>query len=150
MEYKNGTIVEQMENKIFQKLIEFRIPILFIITKCPFNPYQKTGKERTDNDREKKCNKIQSVVLSIIRDESLETQPFGIDKVLSFFPNAVSNEDWEILKKNCLDKNEVMCKNICQNNLYLNSYSEFGTLNIRNKNVALEYINSSSAFFSFG
>ena len=175
MEYKNGTIVEQMENKIFQKLIEFRIPILFIITKCPFNPYKKTGKIKTDIDREKKCNKIQSVVLSIIRDifkddhkseefiqkfikfyfinlirdESLETPLFGIDKVLSFFPKAVSNEDWDILKKNCLDKNEVNCRNICLKNLYLNSYSEFGTLNIRNKNVALEYINSSSAFFSF-
>ena len=178
MEYKNGTIVEQMENKIFQKLIEFRIPILFIITKCPFNPYKKTAKIKTNIDREKKCNKIQNVVLSIIRsifrdhhkenkseefiqkfikfyfinlirDESLEIQPFGLDKVLSFFSNAVSNEDWDILKQNCLEKNEVNCRNICLKNLYLNSYSEFETLNIRNKNVALEYINSSSAFFSF-
>ena len=177
MEYKNGTIVEQMENKIFAKLIEFRIPILFIITKCPFNPYEKTGKKKTDSDREKKCKKIKNVVLSIIRDifryqnkenlseefiqkfirfyfinlirdDSLEIQPFGIDKVLSFFPNAVSNEDWEILKQNCLDKNEVNCRNFCLKNLYLNPYSEFETLNMRNKIVALEYINSSSAFFS--
>ena len=177
MEYKNGTIVEQMEIKIFAKLIEFRIPILFIITKCPFNPYEKTGKKKTDSDREKKCKKIKNVVLSIIRDifryqnkenlseefiqkfirfyfinlirdDSLEIQPFGIDKVLSFFPNAVSNEDWEILKQNCLDKNEVNCRNFCLKNLYLNPYSEFETLNMRNKIVALEYINSSSAFFS--
>lgn len=177
MEYKNGTIVEQMENKIFAKLIEFRIPILFIITKCPFNPYKKTGKKKTDIDREKKCNKIKNVVLSIIRDifryqnkenlseefiqkfirfyfinlirdDSLDIQPFGLDKVLSFFPNAVSNEDWEILKQNCLDKNEVNCRNFCLKNLYLNPYSDFETLNMRNKIVALEYINSSSAFFS--
>ena len=38
MQYKTGTIIEEMENKIFEHLIEFEIPILFIITKCPYDP----------------------------------------------------------------------------------------------------------------
>ena len=38
LEYKiNGTIIEKMENKVFEKLINFDIPIIFIITKTPYD-----------------------------------------------------------------------------------------------------------------
>ena len=39
IEYKkDGTIIQQMENILFEKLINCNIPIYFIITKTPHNP----------------------------------------------------------------------------------------------------------------
>ena len=39
MDYKKeGTIIEKMEEKIFEQLVKFERPILFIITKYPYPP----------------------------------------------------------------------------------------------------------------
>ena len=58
MEYKiDGTYVEAMEIPIYQKLVKLRIPILFIITKCPFIPEEERnneGEKLKENDKNKK------------------------------------------------------------------------------------------------
>lgn len=59
MEYKStGTIIEEMENKLFEKLVEFNIPILFIFTKCPYNPYQENKNKKAKKAREIEREKI--------------------------------------------------------------------------------------------
>ena len=73
MEYKStGTIFEEMENKLFEKLVEFNIPILFIFTKCPYNPYQenknKKAKKAREIEREKILNAIKDLLKSIFKN----------------------------------------------------------------------------------
>ena len=179
MQYKKGTIVEEMENKLFEKLIEFNIPILFIITKTPYDPDKKSKNKKTEKSRENDRNQIINVVRSLIfdsfgrknkshefdnffnnyvkfyfvnliRDDSSELPPFGIDKVLSFFTQTVSAQDWEKLENSCYKNEEENCKLLCQNNPFLHHYSDFDKLNTRNKNKALEYLKGlkAGAFFS--
>jgi len=179
MQYKKGTIVEEMENKLFEELIEFNIPILFIITKTPYDPDKKSKNKKTEKSRENDRNQIINVVKSLIfnsfgkknksheaenfinnyvkfyfvnllRDESAELPPFGIDKVLSFFTQSVSQQDWEKLEYSCFKNEEENCKLLCQNNPFLHYYSDFDKLNTRNKNEALEYLKGlkAGAFFS--
>ena len=72
MEYKStGTIIEEMENKLFEKLVEFDIPILFIFTKCPYNSYKenknKKAKKAREIEREKILNAIKDLLKSIFK-----------------------------------------------------------------------------------
>ena len=123
MKYKTDTVLEDMEKSLFEQLIEFNIPILFIITKTPYDPDQNC-KKKIKLSREMERNKIKNVINNIIctsfgkknrgseaesfinnyvrfyfvnllRVESQDLPPFGIDKILSFFSESVSKEDWE-------------------------------------------------------
>ena len=169
IEFKNGTVIEKIEERIFEKLIEFKIPIIFIITKCPFNPYKNSGIEKTEKDKKRKCNKIENVIKSVFRDnfiknnkendaesfindfikfnyvnflgeDYLNLSPFGMDKLLDFFIKAVPKNNWEQLKYYCEINDEENCRYLCENNFYLKSYSEFEIINERNKNEALNYL----------
>ena len=67
IEFKTGTIIEEMEFKIFDKLINFDIPIFFIITKTPFAPYEENEAnkkmiKKTKEKREKEKNKIKNAI----------------------------------------------------------------------------------------
>lgn len=169
MEFKNGTVIERLEERIYEKLIEFKIPIIFIITKCPFNPYKNSGIEKIEKDKKRKCNRIESVIKSVFRDnfkknnkeneaesfinyfikfnyvnflgeDYLNLPPFGMDKLLDFFIKAVPKNEWEKLKYYCEINDEENCRHLCENNFYLKSYSEFEIINERNKNEALNYL----------
>jgi len=183
MEYKStGTIIEEMENKIFEKLVEFNIPILFILTKCPYNPYQenknnKRAQKAREIEREKILNAIRDLIKSIFLkkekksdyDEFMKNYikfyfvnlcrnlsydpplpPFGLEKVISFFSESVSKEDWEKLEKSCFQNDEEACINLCKNNSFLKAYSEFSKIQLRNKEEALNYLKGlkAGAFFS--
>ena len=176
IEYKIGTIIEKMEKKLFEKLINFDIQIIFIITKTPYDARKKHKNKNTEKAREMERNKIQKTIkcmikklfknekegeeflknyvhfyfVNLVRNDSLDVPVFGIDKVLSFFTKTVTEEDWKGLKQSCFERDESKCKEYCEKNPFLKNYSEFETLNIRNQAEAKEYLKDlkAGAFFS--
>ena len=71
VEFKTTTIIEEMEFKIFDELINFDIPIIFIITKTPYAPFEENEAnkkiiKKTKETREKEKNKIKNVIKSQI------------------------------------------------------------------------------------
>ena len=176
IEYKNGTIIEQMEYKLFQKLIKFDIQIIFIITKTPYD-LNKKHKNKIEtarrNERETIINAIKDLIMlafkdkkeegqnyidnyvkfffvNLVRNYSLDVPVFGIDKVLAFFSETVPNENWEILEKYCFQRDEKKCKEYCLKNPFLRYYSEFEKINTRNKAEAKDYLKGlkAGAFFT--
>ena len=54
MEYKDGTVIEKMEYKLFEKLTKFNIPIIFIITKTPYVIHnESTNPKHTKKEKKK-------------------------------------------------------------------------------------------------
>jgi len=177
IEYKNGTIIEQMEHKIFKKLIKFDIQIIFIITKTPYDINKKHKNKKIENARKNErdtiINAIKDIIIltfgdkkedgkkyidnyvkfyfvNLVTNLSLDVPAFGIDKVLSFFSETIPNENWENLEKCCFHRDENKCKEYCLNNPFLRYYSEFEKINTRNKAEARNYLDGlkSGAFFS--
>ena len=176
IEYKNGTIIEKNENKLFKKLINFDIQIIFIITKTPYDARKKHKNKKTEKARVMERNRIQNSIKSLIknlfknekeaenylnnyvhfffvnliRNYSLDVPVFGIEEVLSFFTKTVPKKDWEELEKACFENDESKCKEYCEKNPFLMNYSEFEKLNIRNQEEAKEYMKGlkACAFFS--
>ena len=69
IEYKeNGTLIQGMIIKLFEKLIDFSIPIVFIITKCPYNFYQQNGSKKARINRELQREKIINVIRDLFRN----------------------------------------------------------------------------------
>ena len=165
----DGTILEQMEHPLFEYLVEYNIPILFIITNCPHNPAQKGNlfqEKAKEMEKRKYINVIHDMIKSIFtkknkkieesdnfinnyikiffvnlrRNFSTGNKPFGLDEVLSFFTNSVSKEDWINLEKSCLKNEEENCKTYCKNNPFLKGYSDFDKINLRNKEEAASYL----------
>ena len=99
MEYKDGTVIEKMEYKLFEKLTKFNIPIIFIITKTPYvihnestNP-KNTKKEKKiekarQEERDKMINAIKSIFLEVNKENG---QNFIKDYVKFFFVNLKTN-----------------------------------------------------------
>ena len=61
MEYKKeGTIIEEQEIRLFEELVKLEIPIIFIITKYPFNPEKKSENPQIEIESEegKKFKKL--------------------------------------------------------------------------------------------
>ena len=75
---------------------------------------------------------------------------FGIDKIMSFFQESVSKEEWNNLDVNCYLCDEKNCKKCCENNPFLRNYTDFEKINTRNKKEAKEYLKGlqAGAFFS--
>ena len=52
IEYKkSGTIILEEEYKLFERLIQFDIPIIFIVTKTPYDPDKNSNDEEIEEDR---------------------------------------------------------------------------------------------------
>ena len=175
-EYKiNGTIVEEMEKSLFEELAKLKIPILFIITKCPFDPEEQNIKKKTKVAREEQINSIKYNIenalnqryfkddefkkysvkpcfMNLVRDETVEPNVpiFGFDKLLSFFTDLDPEENWYNLELSCKKRNEIDCKRYCKENHFLKYYSDFEVLNTKNKTEALNYLKGlkAGAFFS--
>ena len=179
--YTTGTVAEQMVDKIFEQLIEYEIPILFIITHCPFNPYIENANPRIQKTRNICISTIENAIKSKIKDKFKEAKKenefddfikrfvrfyyvnlareytqenelpiFGIDKIMSFFQESVSKEEWNNLDKNCYLCDEKNCKKCCENNPFLRNYTDFEKIRTRNKKEAKEYLKGlqAGAFFS--
>ena len=179
LEYKiNGTIIEKMENKVFEKLINFDIPIIFIITKTPYDLSKKPKSKKIEEHRENERNIIKNAIkdliqtsfndknkakvfidnyvkfffVNLVRIES-EDPPvpvFGTDKILSYFLEKVPKKDWDALELACYTRDEKKCKELLKKNIFLRYYSEFENLNLRNQEKAKKYLKNLklSAFFS--
>ena len=52
--FDKGTIIEEMEYKLYETLIQFNTPILFIFTKCTYNPYIEDEDPDTNKARKKR------------------------------------------------------------------------------------------------
>jgi len=169
IQYTTGTVAEQMVDKIFEQLIEYEIPILFIITHCPFNPYIENANPRIQKTRNICISTIENAIKSKIKDKFKEAKKenefddfikrfvrfyyvnlareytqenelpiFGIDKIMSFFQESVSKEEWNNLDVNCYLCDEKNCKKCCENNPFLRNYTDFEKINTRNKKEAKE------------
>ena len=176
--FTTDTVVENMEIPIFEKLIELKIPILFIITKCRYNPNEKCN-DRTRVSREKDKNKIINRIneiieeafkkknkeedakefikdyvkfyfVNLVEDISSNIKPFGLDEVISFFTELVTEEKWELLEESCFNRDEKNCREYCKENPFLKFYSDFDEINNRNKEESLRYLKrlKAGAFFS--
>ena len=177
IEYKKeGTIIEEQEIRLFEELVKLEIPIIFIITKYPFNPEKKSENPQIEIVRERGRKKIQEVIkdmitsilekegkniqylrdyvqfffVNLVENLELENPIFGVDKIISFFTGSISKDNWDDLEENCKKNNEEECKKICQKNLFLKYYSDFESINTRNKQEALKYLKGlkAGAFFS--
>jgi hypothetical protein len=166
-----------MEYKLFEKLIKFDIQIIFVITKTPYDINKKHKNKRIEkarkNERDTIINAIKDLIMSTFKDRQKEGQEYidnyvkfyfvnlvekyslevpicGIDKLLAFFSESVSEENWEDLEKFCFRRDEKKSKEYCLNNPFLRYYSEFEKLNTRNKDEANEYLKGlkAGAFFS--
>ena len=138
IKYNKGTVVEQMENIIFQNLIKYEIPIIFVITHCQINfnkeienkSVQKKRNEikiRIENAIKAKLKKelinigeeydkfIENFVkfkyVNLVRNDEYETPipVFGIDSITSFFTEKVDAKFLQNLKR---DVKIMMKKNV--------------------------------------
>ena len=157
IEYKSS-IVNDNDKKLFKKLVKYKIPILFVITKSPFNPYNSKISVEKKPIFDRIRNTIESTIKEIFRQEKKENESkifikentrfyyinkeplFGFDKLLSFFTEAVSKEDWDKLEESCRKNDAENCKKLFKSNFYLKSYGEFDFIRDRNKNDALNYL----------
>ena len=177
IQYKsNGTVIEEMESPLFVQLVKLEIPILFIITNFPHNPYIENFDKQTKKKISNDIKRIEKAIKEKIKDnffkgnhgknaeEYIEnfikfyyvnlvkkfSPIFGLNKILSYFTELVSKEEWEILEKACIERNENECKTYMENNPFLKKYLNLENLNIQNKKEALLYLKrlKAGAFFS--
>jgi GTPase Era involved in 16S rRNA processing len=153
-----SSIVNDNDKKLFEKLVNYKIPILFVITKTPFNPYNPEIYKEKKRIFDKIQNAIESKIKEIFRKENKENESkifikentrlyyinieplFGFDKLLSFFTEAVPKEDWDKLEESCRKNDSENCKKLWQRNFYLKSYGDFDDIKDRNKKEALDYL----------
>lgn len=62
-----GTVILEVEDKIFEKLIDFNIPILFIITNTPYDANTTDPDSEVEEERSIEKNKIKNVINNSIR-----------------------------------------------------------------------------------
>ena len=93
---------------------------------------------------------IKFFFVNLVEDLELENHIFGVDKIISFFAESVSEDDWDDLEESCKKNDEEKCKIICKKNPFLKYYSDFESINTRNKQEALKYLKGlkAGAFFS--
>ena len=171
IEYKQtGTIIEEMEFKLFEKLIQFDIPIIFIITKTPYNPDKKSTRMKTEQLRDNQRNQIKKAInilitkslqkknrnnevqnfidnfikiffVNLVRIEEDPPLPvFGIDKVLSYLSELVPKKDWDDLKYACKQREEEKCKELLLKNPFLKFDSKLENINKKNQYDAKIYL----------
>ena len=74
-----------MENKNFEHLIEFEIPILFIITKYPYDPDKKCKNARYKKLKEMERNKIINAIKDLIKYIFTKKKKEGYEQFLQNF-----------------------------------------------------------------
>ena len=169
IEYKKGTVIEGIEDKIYEKLVEIKRKIYFIITKTNYDINKEPKDEKTKEVREGRREKIEKAIkdkiksvckkcqingedfinnyitidyVNLVRD--YEEEPyvpvFGIDKVLSFFSKLYSDKKWDELDNYCKNENDQKCEEYCKENYFLKNYSKFNNINERNEIEANKYL----------
>ena len=86
-----------MNNIIFEKLVDFNVPILFIITSTPYDIREKTNNKMVESTRKNDRNKIKAVIHQFIKDAFIkrkkekESEKFINEFVKIYFVNLVVN-----------------------------------------------------------
>ena len=97
-------------------------------------------------------NNIEIYYVNLKRDYSFKppVPVLGIDKVLSYFTELVTDREWEDLKNSCIQKDYEKCKEYCQKNHFLKNYSNLEDINKKNQIEATNYLKGlkAGAFFS--
>ena len=169
MKYETGTVIKKSISKIFEKLIDFNVPILFIITHTPYDIRKKSKNKKAEKERKIEREIIRTTINEFIKSALLnknkekeieifinefvkiyyvnsvinyskEIPAFGIDELLSFFQKLVPEENWKELEESCLKKDAEKCKEYCRNNFFLKNYSQFDLIKERNRKIALNYL----------
>ena len=174
----DDTILLGIEKELFPKLVEFRIPIIFIITKTPYNIKEKSSDTELQKIREDARNTIENKIKESLKknmkDNEAEefiskhikfvyvnlvefkldtggTAPiFGINKILSHLSKLVPKDNWKKLKEACKNKKKDECKKLLKANIFLRYYSDFEKIQKRNEGEAEKYLKrlEAGAFFS--
>jgi hypothetical protein len=72
IEYKDsGTIIYNCEKKLFEKLIQFEIPIIFIITKTPYDPEKPASDPEIENEKAGR-KKVINTAINVMIEKSFE------------------------------------------------------------------------------
>ncbi len=173
--YGDSTMIGENDKKIITELIDFDIPILFLFTKTPYNMSQKEDNDTEEYrqfERKSKIDAIESEIqdcfknknkisesknyiekyisfhfVNLIEDYSLKVPVFGIDEVLSFFKNLVTENDWQELKQKCKYRDAEKCKELCQKNPFLKKFSNIDEINNSNIIEANKYLKKLKVIF---
>jgi len=68
MKYKTGTVIYDMLRKIFEKLIDYNIPILFVITHTPYDIRKKSKNKNTEKTRKNNRDIIITTIKKFFKD----------------------------------------------------------------------------------
>jgi len=167
---KDGTIILEEEYKLFEKLIQFDVPIIFIITKTPYDPDKNSNDEDIEQNRNTERETIKNAIFNLIKDSFKKinkendaekfindyinisyvnlvevkdeyTVPiFGINKIFSYLSGLVPENNWDDLKSACDKRDKEECKKLIKENIFLRYYSEFENVKKRNKEEAQNYL----------
>ena len=98
IKYNTATVIEKIYLDIFEKLIDYNVPILFIITKTPYDNTKKSAEKKKRKKRESDKNKIENAIEKAIKDafanknRGNESKDFINDFVKIFFVNLVKDD----------------------------------------------------------
>ena len=98
IKYNTATVIEKIYLDIFEKLIDYNVPILFIITKTPYDNTKKSADKMKRKKRESDKNKIENAIEKTIKDafanknRGNESKDFINDFVKIFFVNLVKDD----------------------------------------------------------
>ena len=77
-----------MKKKIFGKLIEYNIPIVFIITYIPFDPRESVLSE-TEDERESQKSIIINAIKNSIKEQFYKKNIFNENEINKFFDKYI-------------------------------------------------------------
>ena len=100
MKYKTGTVICDMLSKIFEKLIDYNIPILFVITHTPYDIRKKSKNTNTEKIRKNNRDIIITTIKKFFKDAFInkkkgekESEKFINEFVKIYFVNLVQENN---------------------------------------------------------
>lgn len=172
IKFSTGTVLYEPENKVFEKITDFNVPIIFIITFTEFDVNKKAEDSDEENEMNVRTNTIKNAInnslksalkkkliseieineyinkytsihfVNLVKKAAPKVPVFGIDKALSSFTNLVPKNNWDELIQVCKEKDEEKYKIVSKNNIFMNSLNEFEKIKERNRIKALNYIDN--------
>ena len=172
IKFSTGTVLYEPETKVFEKIIDFNVPIIFIITFTEFDVNKNAEDSDEENEMNTKINTIKNAInnslksalkkkliseikiddyihkytsihfVNLVKKAAPKVPVFGIDEALSFFTNLVPKNNWDELIQVCKERDEEKYKVVSKNNIFINSFIEFDKIKERNKIIALNYLDN--------
>ena len=83
------TVILNFEKKIFEKLIEYNIPIVFIITHTPFDPRENVDDSEAEDERESQKSIIINAIKNSIKEQFYIKNIFNENEINKFFDKYI-------------------------------------------------------------